>query len=155
AKARNVVLIGALSSAPLIDYLSYMARMAFPHWRAAFRDNETVGMALNGLGKRDAILVLSQAPYAHRAVEAVQRAHAAGVPVVAITDSYAAPIAANAARVFVAPTDSPHFFASAVPSLVLIETLLSMVVRRSGAKAQERIAAVERENHRSGEYQRD
>ncbi|MGI9475318.1 MAG: MurR/RpiR family transcriptional regulator [Hyphomicrobiaceae bacterium] len=152
AKARNVVLVGSLSSAALIDYLSYMARMAFPHWRSVLRNHETPEMGLSELGPHDAMIVLAHKPYASHAVEAAERVRRAGVPVVAVTDSYAAPIAVDAAHVFVTPTNSPHFFASAVPLVVLFEALLSMVVRRGGRKTRERIAAIERENHRSGAY---
>ena len=152
AKARAVVLIGSLSSAALIDYLSYMARMALPNWRTALRNHETAGMGLGELGPDDAVIVLGHAPYANQAVTAVHNVRTAGVPVTAITDSYSSPIAVDAAHVFVTPTESPHFFASAVPLVVLFEALLSMVVRRSGQKAQQRIAAIERDNLRSGQY---
>ncbi len=152
ARARTVVLVGSLSSAALIDYLGYMARMALPNWRTALRNHETASMGLSDLGPSDAMIVVAHKPYADQAVKAAHRVRAADVPVVAITDSYTAPVAVNAAHVFVTPTQSPHFFASAVPLVVLFEALLSMVVRRSGKKAQERIAAIEQENHRSGQY---
>ena len=152
AAARNVALIGSLSSAALIDYLGYMARMALPNWYAALRNHETVGMGLRELGPQDAMIAVAHQPYSSRTVSAVQRVQKSGVPVIAVTDSYASPIAADAARVFVTPTDSPHFFASSVPLIVLFEVLLSMVVSRSGEKARERIADVERDNHMSGEY---
>lgn len=152
AAARNVVLIGSLSSAALIDYVAYMAHMAFPNWRAVLRNHETASMELRELGLRDAMIALAYKPYSSRTVAAARRVQQAGVPLIAVTDSYASPIAADAAHVFVTPTDSRHFFASSVPLIVLFEALLSMVVSRSGKKAQERIAAVERENHESGEY---
>lgn len=152
AQARTVVLVGSLSSAALIDYLGYMARMAFPNWRTALRNHETAGMGLRDLGPSDAMIVVAQKPYADQAVEAAHSVRAAGLPVVAITDSYTAPVAEGAAHVFVTPTESPHFFASAVPLVVLFEALLSMVVQRGGKKSQARIAAIEQENHRSGQY---
>lgn len=152
ARARSVVLVGSLSSAALIDYLCYMARMAFPHWRTVLRNHETLAMGLSELKSHDAMIVLSHKPYASHTVVAAARARDAGVPVIAVTDSYASPIAVDATHVFVTPNDSPHFFASAVPLAVLFEALLSMVVRRSGKKAQERIAAIERDNHQSGQY---
>ena len=152
AKARNVALVGALSSASLIDYLGYMAQMAFPNWRTLLRNHETLSTALNGLGPKDIMIVLALKPYASTAIEAAERAHAAGIPVIAITDSYTAPIVPHASHTFVVPTDSPHFFASAVPLIVFFESLLSMVVRRSGKKTTKRIAEIERENHRSGDY---
>ena len=152
AKARNVALVGALSSASLIDYLGYMAQMAFPNWRTLLRNHETLSAALNGLGARDIMIVLAIKPYASTAIEAAERAHTAGIPVIAVTDSYAAPIVPHASHTFVAPTDSPHFFASAVPLIVFFESLLSMVVRRTGEKATKRIAEIERESHRSAEY---
>ena len=152
AKARHVVLVGSLSSASLIDHLGYMAQMAFTNWRTLLRNHETVTVALKDLGPKDVMLVLSFKPYATSAVDAAHRAHAAGISVIAISDSYSAPVMAHAARAFVIPTDSPHFFASAVPLTVFFESLLSMVVRRSGKGTRDRITAIERENHKSGEY---
>lgn len=152
ARARKVVLVGSLSSAALVDYLGYMARMAFPNWRTVLRNHETAGMGLRELGPQDVMIVLAHKPYASQTVAAAELARQADVPVVAVTDSYASPITADAAFVFVSPTNSPHFFASAVPLVVLFEALLSMVVSRSGKKAQERIAVIEDENYRSGEY---
>lgn len=152
AKARNVLLVGALSSAALVEYFGYLARMAFPNWRTVPRDHETSATALYGLGSQDALLVLSIKPYASRAITVAKHARGADVPVFAVTDSYSAPIVSHATHTFVVPTDSPHFFASAVPVVVLFEALLAMVVRRSGKETHQRIAAIEHENHRTGEY---
>ena len=152
SKARNVVLFGALSSGPLIDFLAYTAGMALPNWRAAPRNHESVAAALVDLRPDDVVLVLSHQPCARSAVEAAASGARAGATVIACSDSYSAPTTHHADYVFITPTESPHFFASEVALVLLFEALLGMVVRRSGKVAQQRIALMERENHRSGEY---
>ncbi len=155
ARAQSVVLVGALSSASLIDYLGYMAQMAFKNWRTSFGNHETVGVALRDIGPKDMVVVLTFEPYASRAVETAKRAHDAGIPTLVVTDGYTAPVAAYASHLFVVPTDSPHFFASAASLIVFFESLVSMVVRRGGKKTRDRIAAIEKENHEAGEYWKD
>jgi DNA-binding MurR/RpiR family transcriptional regulator len=152
AGARSVILIGAMSSAPLVDYLGYMATMALPSWRVAMRNQEPLSVALRGAGRRDAVIVLTHKPYARASVVAARRAAELGIPVIAVTDSFAAPVAEAARHIFIVPTESPHFFASEVALVLFFEALLGMVVRRSGSQSQKRIADVEQENHRSGEY---
>ncbi len=151
-RARTVVLIGALSSAALIDYLGYSAQMALANWHVVMGSHRSMAMALPEIGGDDAVLVLSQQPYARTAVAAARQAKDRGAAVVAIVDSYSAPVADFANEVVFAPTASPHFFASEVSTVLFLEALLSLVVQRSGQKAQRRIAEVEQENHRSGEY---
>jgi DNA-binding MurR/RpiR family transcriptional regulator len=152
ASSRSVVLVGSMSSAPLVDYLGYMATMALPNWRVALRNQEPVSVTLRGMGRRDSVLVLTHKPYARASVLAARRAAELDVPVIAVTDSFTAPVAGAAQHVFIVPTESPHFFASEVALILFFEALLGMVVRRSGNQAQRRIAHIEQENHRSGEY---
>jgi len=49
-------------------------------------------------------------------------------------------------------TESPNFFPSYAATVVMLETLIGMVIRRSGKPAQRRIAAVENTNRQNGEY---
>ena len=141
-----------MSSAPLVDYLGYTAAMALGNWHVAMRGHVPIAADLVDLTKRDAVVVLLHKPYAQVSVDAVARVKESGAAIVTVTDSFTAPAAELADHLFVTPTDSQHFFASEVATLLLFEALLGMVVRRSGARARQRIAEVERANHRSGEY---
>lgn len=150
--ARSVLLIGALSSAALVDYIGYSAKMALPNWHTVMRNHGSASMDMADLGGNDVVLVVAQQPYARVAIDMARSAKERGVDVVAITDSYDAPVTMFADEVLITPTRSSHFFSSEVATVLLLETLLSMVVRRAGEKAQRRVAAIEKECHRSGEY---
>ena len=141
-----------MSAGSLIDFLGYLANMAFDNWRIAARNHEPTSVPLHDLSAKDTVIVMSQHPYARSTVEAAAWAGEAGATVIAVTDSYTSPLCQSAQFIFVTPTDSPHFFPSEVATVLLFESLLGMVVRRSGAKARRRIAAVERGIHHSGEY---
>ncbi len=155
ARAPRVVVIGSLSAYAFVDYVSYLAAMALPNWRVAGRSGSSLASAISGLGSRDVVLVITHEPYSARSVRAAQLARQQGAHVVAITDGAQSPVAVIANTLFLVSTDSPQFFPSHVAALVLLEALMGMVVRETGAAAQQRIAAVEEENYVLGEYWQD
>jgi len=150
--AHRVIAFGALSSASMVEHIVYSARLALPNWRVAVPGAESVSMVLEDIRHDDIILLLSQHPYAQSGLTLAHGARERGSSVIAVTDGYTAPVVDFADEILVVPTDSPHFFASQVATVLLFETLLSMVVQRAGQDAQRRVAAIENENHRTGEY---
>ena len=152
ATSDRVLLVGLLSSTAFADYAAYMANMAFPNWQVAGRSGVSMPAALFDTTRRDAVLVLTKSPYARRSIEAARIAKQAGARVIAITDGVHSPVIPLARISFIVCTDSPNFFPSHAATLVLFETLIGMVVRRSGKNAQSRIAAVESANRSHGEY---
>jgi len=152
ASSERVFLVGSLSSAAFVDYAAYMAAMAFPNWHVLGRGGESIAAGLFDIGKRDAALVVTKSPYASRSIEAARGAAEAGAYVVAITDGIQSPVMRFADISLTVSTESPNFFSSYAATIVLIETLVGMVVRRSGKGTQERIAAVENANRAAGEY---
>ena len=56
----------------------------------------------------------------------------------------AAPLAYLADPVFVVPTQSPQYFASAVAIMALLETLLAFVVAKGGQETLDTIATFEK-----------
>jgi DNA-binding MurR/RpiR family transcriptional regulator len=152
AAAERVLLIGSLSSAAFTDYMAYMAGMAFSNWHAVAKSGASVPASVVDVGKRDAVLVVTKSPYARRSVEGARLAHRAGAQVVAVTDGVQSPLMRFAQHSFVVATDSPNFFPSHAATVVLLETLIGMVIRRSGKAAQRRIGAVENANRHNGEY---
>lgn len=155
AGARRVVLVGEMSARGLADYASYVANMSLTGWKVLGRAGESRSAELAVLEPEDACIVLSISPYAARSVETTRHVVDRGVPVIAVTDNALSPLAALARHSFFVGTDSPQFFPSHVPSMVVFETLLDMVIRERGAEAQKHIAAVERQNHKLNEYWRD
>ena len=52
---------------------------------------------------------------------------------------------------FVVPTESPQFFSSYAATLVLIETIITMLLARAGDEAEDMIRAAENQIHVLGE----
>ncbi|MHA6266242.1 MurR/RpiR family transcriptional regulator [uncultured Aliiroseovarius sp.] len=151
AGARKVLLLGALGSTGVIEYLSYMANFCADNWVLANRMGASLGGALTGLDQRDVLLIVTKPPFASNVIKAAKLAQQLDVFVVVITDSHMCPALEFASAAFVVPTESPQFFSSYVATLFLIETIIGMVVGRSGALAQERIAEVELRNRQMAE----
>ncbi|MBC7132991.1 MAG: MurR/RpiR family transcriptional regulator [Roseovarius sp.] len=149
--ARNVVLVGALGSTGIVEYLSYMANFCSGNWSMAGRMGASLGSALTGMDGRDAMVIVTKPPYSTRSVEAAHMAAAQGAFVVVITDSPACPALPSASAGFVVPTDSPHFYSSYVATTALVEIVVGMLVGRAGAAARARIAQVEQNSRRLGE----
>ncbi|MEM8729249.1 MAG: MurR/RpiR family transcriptional regulator [Pseudomonadota bacterium] len=149
--ARNVLLLGSQGSAGIVEYVGYLAHWFNAHWMVAGHNGASLAGTLARLGPPDAILAITKAPYAHRTIAALKAAHEKGIPVVVITDNHASPALEFAAHSFLIPTLSPQFFSSYVATLVLIETIITMLLARSGEDAEEMIRAAETRVHTLGE----
>ena len=150
-QARTVLLVGSQGSAGFVDYFGYLAQWFRDGWLVASPGGVTLAGALARMDQRDAILVLSKAPYASRSLRVSKAAKEKGLITVVITDSHAAPVLEFADHPFVVPTESPQFFSSYTATLVLIETIVSLLLARSGSEAEEMIREAEHQIHRLGE----
>jgi DNA-binding MurR/RpiR family transcriptional regulator len=142
ATAQRVRVLGLRQSHSLASYLSYGLGM--------LRDDVSElspehGLA-HGLGQLrgdDVLVVLGFAPYTRLTVTAARMAHELGVPVVAVTDGFASPLAGYAAHTFVSPTGG-HFFSNSLAGvLVLLEGLMSVVAWQLGDSALRALEARE------------
>ncbi|MDJ0820677.1 MAG: MurR/RpiR family transcriptional regulator [Paracoccaceae bacterium] len=149
--ARQVLLVGSKGSAGLIDYLGYMGHWFKTNWRIAGRNGTELSATLSRLGPGDVVLALAKQPYAHRTVAALQAAQAAGAETIAITDSRTSPALQFAEHAFIVSTESPQFFSSYAATLVLMETMISMLLARAGPDAEDMIRAAELQIDRLGE----
>lgn len=150
--AKRVFIAGSLASFGFAHYFGYLANLAFTHWQVIGQNGVSLTTTLTGVTQDDALLVIMKYPYARRSVDATQMAHEAGAFVVVITDSIICPASRYATHSFVVPTDTPQFFSSYATTLVLLESLMGMVVQRSGSESGSRLREVETNNHRAGEY---
>ena len=144
--ARRVVLLGALGSTGIVEYLGYLASFCSPDWHLASRMGASLGSGLVGLDGRDALVIVTKPPFSTRAIRAAEIARAQDVFVVVITDTPACPALRHASASFIVPTDSPHFYSSYVATLFLVETMIGMLVTRTGSSVRERIAQIEKRN---------
>lgn len=152
AEARNVVLFGALSSTGIAEYMAYLANYFCTNWTLAGRMGASLGASLSSLDENDVLLVVTKTPYASRAIFAAEMARAAGAQTIVLTDSHTCPALQHASFSFIVPSESPQFFSSYAATLVLMETMIAMLVARSGESASQRIRDVEARNRRLGEF---
>ncbi|MEZ5650421.1 MAG: MurR/RpiR family transcriptional regulator [Burkholderiaceae bacterium] len=153
-RAQRVVLVGALSSAALIDYLAYMGTLVFGHWLVAGRGGSPLAAGIAELGKRDLVMLVSTRPYAQATVDAARQAASAGVPLLVLTDQPTAPVADLADQVFCLPTEGPHFLSSHVATLILFEALIAAAMSLRGDSALAHVERLERAYHEAGVYWR-
>jgi DNA-binding MurR/RpiR family transcriptional regulator len=145
-QARKVLLLGALGSTGVVEYLSYIASFCAENWTLASRMGSSLGSGIAGLGPEDVLIIVTKPPFAERAIAASKLAQQQGVYVVLITDTLSCPALKYASARFIVPTESPHFYSSYVVTLFLAETLIGILVGRSGPAARARIAEVEGAN---------
>ncbi len=150
--AERVFVVGCLASAGFAQYFGYMANLAFTHWQVVGSNGISMTTALTDLTGADAVLVITMEPYAKRSIYAAQIACESGAFVIVISDSNSCPAYRFAGHSFTVPTDSPQFFSSYIATLALLESLMGMIIRRSGPDVRRRLEAVELNNHRLGEY---
>ena len=141
--ARKVLLVGALSTLAMMNYFARMGQLAFDNWNVVGADGGAWSPRLARLGSGDVVIILSLNPYATACIKAAKFARQAGATSIVITDSYSSPASSVADFCFLVETESPQFFPSHVATLVLLEGLMGMIIRRGGNKVAGRIQAAE------------
>lgn len=150
-KSKKVLVMGALGSTGVAEYMSYIASFIADNWFLAGRMGASLGSSLIGLSKHDALIVITKPPFANSSVQAVKAARAEGVYVIVITDTHTCPALVNASIGFIIPTQSPHFFSSYVGTLAFVESIIGILAMKGGQAAMDRIENVEMSN-RNLEY---
>ena len=149
--ARHVVLVGALGSSGFIDYIGYLAHWFNTNWSVAGRNGTPLAASMSRLDSRDVVIVLTKTPYARRAMLALEAARRHGVVTVVITDSHSSPALEFGDVCFIVPTESPQFFSSYAATLVLLETIISLLLAKRGEDAEDMIRTAENQIHNLGE----
>lgn len=152
AKAAHVHVAGFRACFPVAFSFVYLYRL--------FRDSVSL---LDGLGgglemqarsirPRDALLVVSFAPYSREALECARAAKAAGAKLVALTDSEASPVSLIADETIVFATHSPSFFPSVTSALAVSEALIEALLGLAGPDVIERLTRAEMQLFETGAY---
>ena len=151
-QSRRTIAVGALSSMGMVDYIGYMAKWFSDGWSVVGRNGLSLSSALLDAGAQDCVLIITLSPFASRSVLAAELASEQGAHVTIITDTYTCPALKHADARFIVSPDSPQFFPSYIAVVLLIETMVGMLVGKAGKQAQDRIDALEKNNHRLGDY---
>lgn len=87
----------------------------------------------------DTLLAISFDPYPVETVRIVELFAKTGTKIIAITDHRLSPIARNAEHTLLVPASSSSFYTTLIPTMALLESLLSFMLIETGEKGVERI----------------
>jgi DNA-binding MurR/RpiR family transcriptional regulator len=104
------------------------------------------------LDAKDAVVVVSFAPYSREAMRVIDAARSAGSGIVALTDSEASPLALAADVSVLFSVSSPSFFPSVAAAVALVEVLLELLLVAAGDAAVQKLEGAEDQLHESGAY---
>lgn len=121
-------------------YFQYVGKMAVPNLRMPRLGGDGLIEGLIPIRAGDVVVAMSYHPYAKETIEAIEFALASDATLIYLSDSLAAPLAERASVLIRQSTDSPQFFPSMLGAVAAIETLLAVLVARSGADAVSAIA---------------
>lgn len=152
AAAPNVFVAGFRACFPIAFTFHYVYRLFRPTVHLVRGDAGTLEMELRAIAPKDAVIVASFAPYSQEIIRVARAAHEAGCRVVALTDSSVAPIALEADVTVLFSLESPSFFPSVACGVAVAETLVEMLLARSGQSAIRALEIAEGQLHRTGAY---
>jgi len=151
-RAANVYIAGFRASYPIAFGFHYVYRL-FRRTTSLIRGEAgTLELELRSLTAKDAVFLISFAPYSQEITQIARAAHAAGCKVVALTDSTVSPVALDADCTLVFSTESPSFFPSTAAATALTEALLEQLLAKKGKGAIKAIEHAEGQLHHSGAY---
>jgi DNA-binding MurR/RpiR family transcriptional regulator len=144
-KAKDVYIAGFRACHPIAFTLQYLYR--FFRWNVTRLGggDSSLEMGLRAIQRGDAVIVISFAPYSREALTVVQVARRKGCKIVAMTDSFASPLARNADVTILFSVQSPSFFPSIVSGIAAAEALVELLASRSGSKTVRRIEQAEQQ----------
>lgn len=132
ASARRIYCLGLRSCHPVAAHFAYVISLLGE--RSVLLD-AGAGIGLDPIRSatpKDVLFAASIAPYTRATIEAARYAHSQDVSIVAVTDSLVSPLATIAQEAIVVPADSPSFFHTIAPALVVGEILAALIAGRGG-----------------------
>jgi len=142
-EARNVYLTGIRASYGLAYYFHYVGRMALPTLQLIPRHMNSAVDELNYANDRDILIAITFTPYSKETIQACQFAQSRGVRLIMISDSDVIVPDLKPAEVIVVSTVTTHFFACFSGTMAVIESILTLLVKRGGQDAENRIESYE------------
>lgn len=148
--SRRIFILGSGSMHWMAALMESTGQMVIPGLRTDHSGSATLVETIASITGQDMVLVLAFAPYAKETVEAAAYAKSRTAKVFALTDKPSSPLTEHADHVFFAPNQSPHFYPSVIPTILIIEILLSASVAASDTL--DRIKLTEQVRNSSGAY---
>jgi DNA-binding MurR/RpiR family transcriptional regulator len=148
----KIGIFGHRKSAALAEYAYYLLNPLLANAWPIGVGEPSIADQLIDLEPGDRLVTFTFRRYAKVTAEVVRLFHAAGAPVVLITDDLMAPAAAQADHVLVCPGGAPEGFASAASGLVVLEALAAEIALRKGKSGGRRMDAAEQMWRQFGTY---
>ncbi|MFH0245763.1 MurR/RpiR family transcriptional regulator [Streptomyces sp. HK10] len=143
-RSNRLTLGGGRLTRPLAHYLALRLMQLRPGTRLLPTDGVELATLLADFGRRDVLVLFDYRRYEQDAAEVARYAGAAGARIVLFTDRRLSPIAGTADVVLSSSVEAPSPYDSMVPTLAVVETLLTQLARTAGGTARSRLARVER-----------
>ena len=150
--AANVYVAGFRACFPIAFTIHYIYRLFRSTVLLIRGDAGTLEMELRALAAKDAVVVVSFAPYSTEIVRVADAAREAGCRVIALTDSTVAPIALRADCTLLFSIDSPSFFPSITAGVAVAEALVEQLLAKKGKGAIKALEHTEGQLHQTGAY---
>jgi len=141
-KADTIYLIGQLRSAPVVELLRYGLTMVGKRCLLLDAGGGLATHIARTLRPQDLLIAVSFRFYATEVVNVAEEAKAAGIPIVAISDSTLSPIAKTASVLFSVPEHDYTFSRSLAAPMCLVQALTVAVASRLQISAPPRIPTV-------------
>ena len=133
--ARNVRVHGLRQFYSLSNFFTYGLGLIRDRVSGLGDAGHGVAHSLSQLDKQDCLIVLGCNPYTRATILASEVAHSMGIPVIALTDSSASPLATKADCCFVIPSTGRFYANSTAAWAALLEGLLTLVAKELGEQA--------------------
>lgn len=151
-RARRVGVVGFSGMYPAAFYLRYVLGYVLDDVRLFEDKTSTYLQDLPAFGRGDVVLIVSFEPYAATAVAVAQYCSANRIAHVAITDTPLSPVAQDAKHTLIVPSSGTSFYQTLVPTLALIEGIVSHLVAEIGESAVERVKEAFKKREELGLY---
>jgi DNA-binding MurR/RpiR family transcriptional regulator len=135
-------------------YMKYVLGYVLRDVRLLEDKSSTFLQDLPSFGRDDMVLIVSFEPYAETAVTVAEFCAANKIPFVAITDTPLSPVAKSAKHALVVPVTGTSFYQTLVPTLALIEGIISYLVAEIGESAVDRVKEAFKKREELGIYWR-
>uniref|UniRef100_UPI003341F1D8 MurR/RpiR family transcriptional regulator n=1 Tax=Castellaniella defragrans TaxID=75697 RepID=UPI003341F1D8 len=151
-RARRLYIAGFRSSYPAAFSFRYLCGLFRPDVYLLDNAAGTLDQDLRHLGSKDAVVIISFAPYSREIRHITEAARRQDCPIIALCDSQLAPVAIEATVVLTFATHGSSFFPSTVAAQGLVEALAQQLLMRAGTRAVQSLAHAEAHLHDSGAY---
>ncbi len=149
--ASRIYCVGVRSCFSLAHYFSYTGGMAFRNFERPLVEPGSIADTLAHAAPGDIVVLITFSLYSAEVVRAHEAARSKGLGVIAITDSYASPIADGADVVFCLPMTGPQPLPSHGAGFAVVEAIVSEMIALS-PQAAARIAEFETKMVEIGSY---